>query len=803
VDETIPSHQQSYWEELAKPPEVKIPEGDIKDFQYLVGIQYVDPDYGHKFETTRVVVQHGLIVTYRAPVKANGIRTDIEERDPMHVKDVVQMVHVGQQQSSIGTHTATQDIPVTAIQAVAKPKRRKRLITSRPIRTTHLSNSTRKRPSTTRSKYVSLHKPTVSRLRRIRHQRILLNAAQLGNVGYNVTDLDTVLGGPNTVPVNDTVADALRYTERPSNTTTSLMQYAHLIQHEEMVPKTYQKAMESEHAPQWQEAVTKEIKSLVRLGTWRIVDRPRKYVRYQTGAFIFKKKYTGLNNITIYKARLIAHGYRQQYGRDYWETYAPVSSSRAIRILLALAASRGMTIHQMDVETAFLNALLEEDIYMLPPAGVDLPDGKVLLLQKSLYGLKQSPRNFNKDLNKTILNMGFTRCISDSCIYLKNINGKDIYMAVYVDDIIIACTDLDIINEIKELLKKKYTMKDMGEMDWYLGMRYTRNTTTGIITLDQTKYAEDVLTKYQNYYSKNPYHTTPMEENLKLLPWSEASEAKLTEKCKMRIKNYPYRQVVGSLLYLAIWTRPDITYAVHLVAKHCVHPTLQAVDACGRILSYLSQTKQLGLEFHPGNMKLTTYVDSSYADVVEDRKSTGGMIQYLGYSPIYWETFVANTTTSLSTAEAEYVAAHVGGKEIMSSNNLLTEMKYPQHNVPLFEDNQACIAIALQESCKHKTKHIDNKIHYIRDLIQRKIVDMIYISTKIQLADIFTKALGKATFLKHRDVILGRPPSNELAVYLKSVAEMERNSRTDADIDTKVHCHPMYPIVPKEEKKKY
>jgi hypothetical protein len=630
-----------------------------------------------------------------------------------------------------------------------------------------------------------------------------MNAERLGNVGYNVTVPDTVIGGPNTVPVNDTVADALRYTDRPSNTISSLMQYAHLIQHEEMVPKTYDKAMQTPQAEKWQEAVNSEIRSLIRLGTWRVVDRPRRYVKYITGAFIFKKKYTGLNNLTIYKARLIAHGYRQKYGEDYWETYAPVSSSRAIRILLALAASLGMIIHQMDVETAFLNALLEEDIYMLPPAGIVLPEGKVLLLQKSLYGLKQSPRNFNKDLNKTIVKMGFTRCISDACIYLKNINGKDIYVAVYVDDIIIACTDLDIINSIKKSLAETYTMKDMGEMDWYLGMRYTRNKNTGIITLDQTKYAEDVLLKYKGHYGKSPYDTTPMEENLKLLPWSEAYEAKLTAKSKLKIKNYPYRQVVGSLLYLAIWTRPDITYAVHLVAKHCVHPTLESVAACNKILSYISQTKQLGLEFHPGNMKLSTYVDSSFADVVENRKSTGGMIQYLGYSPIYWETFVANTTTSLSTAEAEYVAAHVAGKEIMSSNNLLTEMKYPQHNVPLFEDNQACIAIALQESCKHKTKHIDNKIHYIRDLIQKKIVDMIYISTKIQLADIFTKALGKATFLKHRDVILGRPPSNELAMYLKSVEEMERNSRTDEDIDNTVHCHPMYPIVPKEEKKKY
>jgi hypothetical protein len=627
-----------------------------------------------------------------------------------------------------------------------------------------------------------------------------MNVASFGNVGYNVIGSDTVTGGPPSRIVKDTAEDTPSHTNHPSNTETSLMQLAYLIQHEDMVPTDFDKAILSEEGEHWQHAVDDETKSLNKQETWEVVDKPTRWVKYITGAFIFKKKFIGLTKLTKYKARLIAHGYRQLFGKDYFETYAPVSSSRAIRILLALAASNGMLIHQMDVETAFLHAALEEEIYMLPPKGLIIPDGKVLLLKKSLYGLKQSPRNFNMELNKTIVEeMGFTRCISDACIYIKTIDGLDIYIAVYVDDIIIACKDINIINKIKKQLSDKYTMKDMGEMDWYLGMRYTRNKSNGIITLDQTKYAEDVLERFKGYFSTSPYHTTPMDENQKLPPWYEGYDATLTPKGLHKIRTYPYRQVVGSLLYLAIWTRPDITFAVHLVAKHCVHPTLDAVNSCNRILSYITQTKSLGLQFHPGNNKLTTYVDSSFADIITNRKSTGGMIQYLGFSPIYWETFAANTTISLSTAEAEYVAAHVAGKEIMSTNNLLTELHYPQHNVPLFEDNQACIAIALQLASKHATKHIDNKIHYIRDLIQRKIVDMIYISTKLQLADIFTKALGKVTFLRHRDVILGQPPSHELAVYLESVAQMERNNRTSEEVDNNVHCHPSYPIVPKTQ----
>ena len=515
--------------------------------------------------------------------------------------------------------------------------------------------------------------------------------------------------------------------------------------------------------------------------------------KVQTCAFIFRKKYTGINSQVKYKARLVAHGYRQLYGTDYWETYAPVSSSRAIRVLLSIAASTRMIIHQMDVDTAFLNAPLEETIYMLPPKGLTgIPEGHVLELKKSLYGLKQSPRNFNKDLNTTLLDIGFTRCTSDTCIYTKTVNNLDVYAAVYVDDIIIACQDDNIIKDIKAQIALKYKVKDMGIMDWYLGMRYTRDPVSGVITLDQSKYAGDVLAKFKGLYKISAYYNTPMDENLKLPKWKEGYDDNLSAKSKAYIKSYPYRQVVGSLLYLAIWTRPDITYAVHLVAKHCVQPTLEAIHACNRILSYISLTRSLGLTFHPGNLKLTTFVDSSFSDIPEGRKSTGGLIQYLGFSPIYWETFVANTTIPLSTAEAEYVAAHVAGKEIMSTNNLLTEMKYPQHNVPLFEDNQACITIALQEASKHKTKHIDNKIHYIRDLIQKKYVDIIYISTHLQLADIFTKALGKILYLKFRDNILGKPPSDDLAMYLASIRELHHHNRSEEEIDNQLHFHTDY-----------
>jgi hypothetical protein len=361
------------------------------------------------------------------------------------------------------------------------------------------------------------------------------------------------------------------------------------------------------------------------------------------------------------------------------------------------------------------------------------------------------------------------------------------YISIYVDDIIIACADETTIVNIKAEIMTHYKCKDLGVMDWYLGMRYKRDPITGISTLDQSKYAEDVITKFSEHVSTSPFIKTPMEQNITLHKWTDAYGNMLSAQSKQAIADFPYRQIVGSLLYLAIWTRPDIAYAVHSVAKHCANPTLEAIHACRRILGYIKHTLDLGLSFHPGDLILKSFVDSSFSDDSENRKSTAGLIQYLGHSPIYWETFVANTTIPLSTAEAEYVAAHVAGREIMATTHLLVELKLPQHKVQLYEDNQACIKIALQDASLHKTKHIDNKVHYIRDLIRKGYVDIIYIHTSLQVADIFTKALGNEPFMKHRIVLLGSPPTGELAVYLLSTQDSHLDQRTEEDIDNSLH----------------
>jgi hypothetical protein len=198
---------------------------------------------------------------------------------------------------------------------------------------------------------------------------------------------------------------------------------------------------------------------------------------------------------------------------------------------------------------------------------------------------------------------------------------------------------------------------------------------------------------------------------------------------------------------------------------------MEAVHAAQWLLQYMRCTKHYGLVFIKGDMKVYNYVDSSFADNVTDRRSTAGQITFLGYSPIQWDSFVCdNYTVPCSVAEAEYVAASEAGKVMMGIRNLLVQFKcFVQSTMIMFEDNEACIKIAMQEASKRKTKHVEIGAHYIRDLVKRGLVVMVHIPTSIQLADIFTKPLCEELFNRHVDVILGRQPCNELLLYLNAV----------------------------------
>jgi hypothetical protein len=780
-DEDIPSHSESYFEELHQQDHVidttdKNNPMTPKDFHYLIGTKHIDDEDGLLYETTRIAIQNNQIVAFRALINADGQRNRQEDSTPIHVKDIARLTTHCPSSGAFVEKTTTgvgNTNTLGKLTGMPQPHHNdlKPLLTGTavtgPSTSNHGISITSNGELSSEPDCATRSSPTYN-LRK----RVTFNILSDRESKVRKTTCLTTRGHIASHSTSPAVPGQV--SSEPNSTFRTF--HAMVERNEfniEFVPATYKQAMQSTASHYWQEAITKELSSIEANKVFSIVDRPPG-VKLQTGRFLFKIKYTGQG--TIYKARLIAHGFKQIAGADYWETYAPVSSTISTRIFLTICATYNMSIHQMDIDTAFLIANLTEDLYMAPPVGMAVPEGKVLKLHKCLYGLKQSPRYFNQHLVNTLLNLGFENLINEPCLFHKMVDGKQVLASIYVDDILIACSDVEIIKSIKILLASTYKMKDLGDMDWYLGMRCKRNHETGIITLDQTKYTEDVLSTFDEWIGSCQRRYVPMQPNLVLQKWTQEYDKQLTPKQLELIQRFPYRQIIGSLLYISIWTRPDISYAIGKLAKFNNHPTVEAIHATQWLLQYMQGTKQLGLTFIPGDMRISTYVDSSFGDVVSDKRSTAGQITYLGKSPIQWDSFVCdNYSVPCSVAEAEYIAASEAARVMLSNRNILIQLGYPQDQMFMFEDNQACISIAMQESSKRKTKHVELQVHHIRDLLKSGRIVMVHITTNIQLADIFTKPLNEEVFNRHLSVILGNEPAGDLLLFLNSTKEYNKS----------------------------
>jgi Reverse transcriptase (RNA-dependent DNA polymerase) len=326
---------------------------------------------------------------------------------------------------------------------------------------------------------------------------------------------------------------------------------------------THEDYLRTDKAKHWREAMDKEMSTLMEFGTWKLVDLPpgRKTIGCKWH-LVQKTNDDGTKG--EYKARLVAKGYKQIEGIDFFDTFAPVARIQGIRLLMTIATDLGLDIRHLDIKAAYLNGYMEELIFMEQPPGYESGDGKVCQLIRGLYGTKQAGRIWNKDLHKTLTAAGFKRLIHDQCLYSKgDINDKEnfVLLAVYVDDILLfnhpegqAAAD-----SVVKVLQEKYTVKDMGPAKRYVGIQMTRDKELGNLTMSQEPMIEDILQRFQMTDAKPA--NTPMEEGLDL----NDPEGVETDK--------PYRSLVGSLMYLATCTRPDIAYAVSKLSRYLSKPT--------------------------------------------------------------------------------------------------------------------------------------------------------------------------------------------------------------------------------------
>lgn len=507
--------------------------------------------------------------------------------------------------------------------------------------------------------------------------------------------------------------------------------YANLSNY--LVPESYSEAIHSEDSKKWLQAMNKEISSLEENQTWKIVNQPlnKKIVEVK---WIYRIK-----SDKTYKARVVAKGFQQDFVENE-EIYSPVARMTTLKVLLSVSCVNSWKIEQMDVETAFLNGKIKSEVYIYPPDGYEIDPNKVCLLQKSLYGLRESPRDWYECFNDFMNNANFKRSNYDYCLYSGLIYESKIYLLLYVDDLLICGENERAISKLKLMLSERFHMKDLGKVNQYLGINIEYDANKKEMYLSQENYITGLAMKYELEESR--IVETPMEINLKLEP---------ADKIDDKIK---YRNLIGTLLYIANGTRPDISFSVNYLSRfqqsYCETHYRYAL----RVLKYLYHTRSLKLNYNTRIMeKLDAFVDSDWASDTLDRKSTTGIIVRIFGNLVLWKTQKQRVVSRAST-HAEFYALADCVQEVIPIKGILSEFGIKKEDsVNIYEDNSGAIALSKHGKFSKNSKHIDTSYHFVNDYEKKGIINVQKISTQDQLADILTKSLGKTMFKKFRALL--------------------------------------------------
>ena len=463
--------------------------------------------------------------------------------------------------------------------------------------------------------------------------------------------------------------------------------------------------------------------------------------------WVFKVKRNADGTVERYKGRLVAQGFSQRPGFDFTETFAPTPKWSALRAVLAIAALEDLELESVDISSAFLNGTLKEEVYMKQPEGFEEKDSSwVWRLIKSLYGLKQAGNVWHEKLNSVLVSMGFKRAIVEHSIWIYQRDGVRIIIPVFVDDMTIAAKSKEAIQKVKDELREHFKLRDLGPTHFLLGVEIKRNRAKRTLWLSQRQYILDILGRF-NMSDCNPV-STPMLAGQRL----DAEMCPTTDEGKKEMAGVPYLQAVGALLYLAIATRPDISYAVGVLARYSHNPGPAHWTAVKHLFRYLKGTLDLALVYSPvpGAPLFLTYTDSDHGGDKDTGKSTGGYLVKMGSGAISWSSKLQSIVT-LSTTEAEYVAAVSAGQEIIWMRHLLSEMGY-NLDVPskLLIDNQSALSVARNPEHHGRMKHLDLRYFWLRDEVQKKHISVDHQRTDEMPADLLTKSLARDKVEKFR-----------------------------------------------------
>lgn len=500
------------------------------------------------------------------------------------------------------------------------------------------------------------------------------------------------------------------------------------------VPRTYKLALQNDA---WHHTMALEDAALKQKATWLLVP-PSPDQKLISNKWVFRVKTKADGSLDKLKARLVARGFEQLAGVDFHETFSPVVKFTTLRFMFALAATRGWEIQQLDVNNSFLNGDLEETIYMTQPKGFEDPEHPhyVCKLLKSIYGLKQAPRAWYEKLKKCLLQLGFQRSTSDFSLFYKTTDGALLLILVYVDDILITGDSQPQILEIIKLLNASFALKHPGKVHYFLGIEVSQ--AHGTYSLNQSQYILELLDK--NDLADCNSCATPMTTALKL---SKGQGSPLTNPT-------PYRSTVGALQYLTL-TRPDIAFTVNKLSQFLQQPTDTHWMACKHLLRYLKGTHNLALHFTPSSsLSFSGFADADWASCPDDRRSTGGHCVYFGTNLIAWAS-KKQPVVSRSSAESEYRSLANAAAELLWLHSLCSELGV-RYTAPskLWSDNKSALALASNPVFHARTKHVEIDVHFIREQVQSKTIEVGFVPSEDQVADLLTKSLPEADFIKLR-----------------------------------------------------
>ncbi|KAL6315072.1 hypothetical protein AAG906_030925 [Vitis piasezkii] len=447
--------------------------------------------------------------------------------------------------------------------------------------------------------------------------------------------------------------------------------------------------------------------------------------------WVFKTKFNSDGSIFRHKARLVVKGFAQVAGVDYGDTFAPIARHDTIRLLLALAGQMGWKVYHLD--SAFLNGILLEEIYVQQPEGFEVigHEHKVYKLHKALYGLKQVPRAWYSRIDSHLIQLGFRRSENEATLYLKqNDDGLQLVVSLYVDDMLVTGSNVKLLADFKMEMQDVFEMTDLGIMNYFLGMEIYQ-CSWGIF-ISQRKYAMDILKKFKLESCKEV--TTFLAQNEKI---SKNDGEKLE-------KPSAYRSLVVSLLYLTV-TRLDLMFPASLLSRFLSSPSNVHMRVAKRVLKYVKGTTNLGIWYlKTGGVKLDDYVDSDWAGSVDDMKSTSGYVFTIG-SGVCRPSILKQEVVAQSTTKAEYISLAVVANQAIWLRKLLADLVQEQSSpIELYCDNKSAISITQNPIQHGRIKHINVKFHSIREAEKNSLVKLHYCSTNEQLADRMTKGLPKS-----------------------------------------------------------